>query len=110
MLFKEASTVASPSGSAMSYHRRYGSSATNARSHRRAGSVMDAEESGARLVKELQQVVCGQFDVLVPPLRSAVDAGDQAGAMNTAEVSVDDGVAGLGLVGRTLGQAQMPLA
>ena len=46
--------------------------------------------------------------VLVPPLRRPVDAGDQAGPVHPAEVAEDERVAGLGLVGRTLGQAEMP--
>ena len=47
----------------------------------------------------LQQVVGGQLDLLVPPLRRAVHAGDQSAAMHAAEVAEDEGVAALGVLG-----------
>ena len=59
-------------------------------------------------VEALQQVVRGELDGLVPPLGRAVDAGDQARAVHTAEVAVDERVAGLRLVVRALGEAEMP--
>ncbi len=49
-------------------------------------------------VEVLQQIVGGQLDVLVPPFRSSVDAGDQAGAVNPAQVAVDERVSRLGVV------------
>ena len=60
------------------------------------------------LVQLLEQVVGGELDRLVPPLRGAVDAGDQPGAVHPAEVAVDERVAGLGLVVGALGQAEVP--
>ena len=44
------------------------------------------------------QLVGGQLDLPVPPLRRAVVAGDQPGAVHAAQVAVDEGVARLGLV------------
>ena len=61
------------------------------------------------LVQELQQVVGRQLDLLVPPLGGAVQAGDQAIAVDAAKVAVDEPVAGLGLVGGALGQAEVPV-
>ena len=58
----------------------------------------------------LQQVVGGQLDVLVPPLGGAVDARDQAGAVDPAEVAVHERVPRLGLVVGALGQAEVPRA
>ena len=49
-------------------------------------------------VEVLEQLVGGQFDVLVPPLRCAVDAGDQARAVDPAQIAVDERVPGLGVV------------
>ena len=43
-----------------------------------------------------EQVVGGQLDVLVPPLRSPIDAGDQARAVNPAEIAVHERVPRLG--------------
>ena len=51
-------------------------------------------------VEMLEQVVRGQLDLLVPPFRRPVDAGDQSGAVHPPEVAAHEGVAGLGLVGR----------
>src|SRR5688500_15004631 len=59
--------------------------------------------SARPLVEELEQVVRRQLDVLVPPLRGAVDAGDQAAAVHALEVAVHEGVAGFRLVSGTVG-------
>ena len=64
---------------------------------------------GARAVEQLQQVVRRQLHVLVAPLGRAVDAGDQPGAVDAAEIAVHEGVAGLGLLRRPLGEAKVPL-
>jgi hypothetical protein len=53
--------------------------------------------------------VGGELDLLVAPFGSAVLAGDQPGPVDPAQVAVDEGIAGLGLVGGALGQPEMPL-
>ena len=63
---------------------------------------------GARAVEQLQQVVRRQLHVLVAPLGRAVDAGDQPGAVDAAEIAVHEGVAGLRLLRRPLGEAEVP--
>ena len=60
-------------------------------------------------IQQLQQLVCRQLDLLVTPLGGAVDAGDQARPVQTAEVSVDEGVPRLGLVRSSLREAEVPL-
>src|SRR5205085_4207170 len=65
--------------------------------------------SGALAVEVLEQVVGGQFDRLVVPLRGPVDAGDEGRPVYAPEVAVDEGVAGLGLIGGPLGQGQVPV-
>ena len=62
------------------------------------------------LVEELEQLVRGELDLLVPPLRGAVLGGDQTGAMQAAKVAEDERVAGLRLVARAFGEPEMPLA
>ena len=52
----------------------------------------------------------GEFDLLVPPLRRAIHAGDQGGAMHLGEVAEAERVAGLGLVAGPFGQAEVPPA
>jgi hypothetical protein len=52
----------------------------------------------------------GELDCLVPPLRGAIHARDQARAMDAAEVSVHEGVSRLGLLVRTVGETEMPCA
>jgi hypothetical protein len=49
-----------------------------------------------------------QLDLLVPPLRGPVVAGEQPHPVQTAEVAVDKRVARLRLFGRALGEAEMP--
>ena len=51
-----------------------------------------------RLVQLLQEPVRRQLDVLVAPLRGAVDARDEPAAVDLGEVAVDEGVPRLGLV------------
>src|SRR6478735_9790962 len=50
----------------------------------------------------------GELDLLVTPFRRAVDAGDQPRPMDPAQVAVDERVPGLGVVIRTVGEAEMP--
>ncbi len=57
--------------------------------------------SGALTVEVLQKLVCCELDLLVPPLRREVVAGDQPHPVQTAEVAVDERVACLRLLGRT---------
>src|SRR5262245_66251143 len=65
--------------------------------------------SGSSAVEQLQEVMGGQLDRLVLPLRGAVVTGDEPRAMDSAEVSVDEGVSGLRLVGGALGEPEVPL-
>lgn len=51
----------------------------------------------------------GELDFLVPPLRRSILTRDQARAMDTTKVSVDERVPGLGVVVGTLGEAEVPL-
>src|SRR5918994_7535664 len=64
--------------------------------------------SGAGFIQELQQLVSCEFDLFVPPLCCTVVAGDQASAVQAAEVSVDECVASLRLLRSALGEAEMP--
>ena len=50
----------------------------------------------------------GELDLLVPPLRGAVDAGDEARPVDPRQVPEDERVPGLGLVVRALGQPEVP--
>src|SRR5215216_3860857 len=65
--------------------------------------------SAAALVEVLEQVVGGQLDLLVAPFGGPVLAGDQAHAVQAAEVAVDEGVPSLGVVGGAVGEGQMPV-
>src|SRR6266545_6044482 len=67
-----------------------------------------ALSSGALSVEVLQKLVRCQLDLLVPPLRGTVVAGDQPHPVQAAEVAVDKRVARLRLLGRALGEAEMP--
>jgi hypothetical protein len=64
--------------------------------------------SGASVVKNLQQVIGSALDRLVPPLGCPVQARNDAYAMQAAEVPVDERVLRLGVIGRPLGQPEMP--
>src|SRR5450432_535318 len=75
---------------------------------RTAPGVPGGSGAGAGAVEVLQQVMGCEFDLLVPPLRGPVLTCDQAHAMDTAKVPVDERVPGLGLVGGAIGQAEMP--
>lgn len=70
-----------------------------------------AAASGLRsfAVEALQQLMGGKLELLVPPFGGSVLTSDQAHPVNPPEVSVDECVTGFGLVGRTVGEAQMPL-
>ena len=66
----------------------------------RVPSRLTLRASTGDLVEVLKQVVRGELDLLVAPLRGPVHAGDQSGAVDPAEVAVHERVAGLGLVVR----------
>src|SRR5215468_1531300 len=59
-------------------------------------------------IQALQQVVRGKLDFLVPPLGRPVLTGDDAYAVQTAEVAEDERVPGLGVILGTVGEAEMP--
>jgi DNA-binding SARP family transcriptional activator len=86
---------------------RLGRQADALRVYQQGQAVPD--RSHGQGVQALQQVVGGQLHVLVAPLGGPVDAGDQAGAVHAAEVAVDERVPRLGLLGRALGESQVPL-
>jgi hypothetical protein len=67
-----------------------------------------AQRSGFPAVQALQEFVGGELDVLVPPLGSPVVTGDDAYAVKTAEVALDEGVPGLGVVFGAIGEPEMP--
>src|SRR5918995_4067572 len=71
--------------------------------------VLRTGGSGRRPVQVLQQLVGGELDVLVAPFRSAIHTRDQPRAVNPAEVPVDERIPGLGLVGDTVGEPEVPL-
>jgi hypothetical protein len=64
---------------------------------------------GADLVQSLQKVVSGEFDVLVPPLRRPVHACDQSGAVDSAEIAVDECMPGLGVILGPVSESEKPL-
>ena len=61
-----------------------------------------------RLVEVEEQLVRGDHDLGVLPLGGAVVAGDQAHTVQPAEVAEHEGIAGLGLIGRTVGEREVP--
>jgi hypothetical protein len=67
-----------------------------------------AASRGALSVEVLQELVCCEFDLLVPPFRSTVVAGDQPHPVQAAEVAKDKRVARLRLLVRALSQAEIP--
>jgi hypothetical protein len=61
------------------YSTKYGPSRPPIHGHRRCRShdaLPQCAESGASAIEVLEQVVGGQFNVFVIPLRGSVDAGD----------------------------------
>ena len=52
--------------------------------------------------------MCCELDLFVPPLRGAVVTGDQPHPVQTAEIAIDERVARLRVLGRALGEAEMP--
>ena len=56
----------------------------------------------------LEQLIGSQLDLLVLPLGSPIETGDQPHPVDSAEIPVDEAVSGLGLVGGTLGQTEVP--
>jgi hypothetical protein len=65
--------------------------------------------SSAPVVQALQKFVSCELDFLVAPFGGPVLACDDAHAVDTAEVSVDERVPGLGVVAGPLGEPEMPL-
>src|SRR5689334_11160006 len=74
----------------------------------RAALLAGPAWSGMPGVQALQQVVGGELDILVPPLGGPVLAGDDAHAVQTTQVAVDECVPGLGLVLGGVGEPEMP--
>jgi hypothetical protein len=66
--------------------------------------------SASCAVEVLQEFVGCQFNVLVAPLGRPELTGDQAYAMDAAEVPVDEAISRLGLVGRTVGESEVPFS
>jgi len=52
--------------------------------------------------------VGGSLNLLVSPLGGSIEAGDQAASMKTAEITVDERVSRLGLVGGAIGHPEEP--
>ena len=63
----------------------------------------------ALAVQALQQIVSGEFDVLMPPLGGPVLTGDEVHPVQAAEVAIHERVPSLGLVGGAIGEPQVPL-
>ena len=78
----------------------------------KGGVPIEVTRAGARsgrdVVEVLEQVVGRQLDRLVAPLRGSVHARDEPAAVHPTQVAVDEGVARLGLVGRALGEPEVP--
>jgi AcrR family transcriptional regulator len=100
-------TLADAPTAALATPRRRPQRKRGSRPKRRPGARR-RRSSGAPFVEVLQELVCCELDLLVPPLRGPVVAGDQPHAVQTAEVAVDKRVARLRLLGRALGKAEMP--
>jgi hypothetical protein len=49
-----------------------------------------------------------ELDFFVPPLRSSILTRDQTHAMDTTEVSIHEGVPGLGVIVGTVSKPEMP--
>ena len=75
---------------------------------RAMAEVLGRSRLAAALVEQLQELVGGELDLLVTPFRGPVMGGDQPGAVQAPEVAVDEGVARLGLVGRAIGEPEVP--
>jgi hypothetical protein len=73
-----------------------------------AGITVGASRSGASVVKNLQQVIGRTLDRLMPPLGRPVQTRNDAYAMQAAEVSVDERVLRLGVIGWPLGKPEVP--
>src|SRR5688572_1381113 len=75
----------------------------------RSGKVKRLASPPTLSVKVLQQLMSGELDLFVSPLRCAVDACDQPRPMEPAEVAIDEPVPCLGLLCCSVSQAQVPL-
>ncbi|SRR6266511_2183862 len=74
----------------------------------RGVAARGAASSGALSVEVLQEIVCCEFDLFVPPFRGPVMTGDQPHAVQTAKVAIDKRVTRLRLLGRALGEPEVP--
>src|SRR4030095_16094922 len=88
----------------------WAAAALRGRSSLTTGSLRSGahEGSAAALVEVLEEVVGGELDLLVAPFGGPVLAGDQAHAVQAAEVAIHEGVPGLGLVAGAVGGGQVP--
>jgi hypothetical protein len=57
----------------------------------------------------LQEVVGGELDPLVTPFGGAVLAGDQSHPVHPPEVAIHEPVSSFRLIGRALGEPEMPV-
>jgi hypothetical protein len=73
------------------------------------GRQRSPKGSGSLVVEVLQELMGGELDLLVSPLGGPVLTSDQAHPMDTPKVPIDERVPGLGVVGRTRSEPQMPL-
>jgi hypothetical protein len=64
--------------------------------------------SRSSVVEVLKKVMRSELDLLVPPLGRSVLTSDQAHPMDTPEIAVDECMPGLGVIGRTVRESQMP--
>jgi hypothetical protein len=64
--------------------------------------------SRSRLVEVLQELMSGELDLLMSPLRGPVLTGDQAHPMDAAEIAIDERISSLRVVARTVGESEMP--
>ncbi len=87
---------------------RFGARAPDARL-RPGGAATDGTHPLV-LSRSCNELVSGELDLFVAPLRRPVMAGDQAGAVQATEVAVDECIARLGRrLSGALGEAEMPL-
>jgi hypothetical protein len=64
--------------------------------------------SGASAIEVLEQVVGGQFNLLVVELCGTVDAGDEPRAVHAAQIAAHECVTRLGLVIGLAREGEMP--
>jgi hypothetical protein len=64
----------------------------------------------ARAVQQLQELVGGEFDLLVSPLRSAIVASDDPGSMQASKVAIHECISAFRFVSRAFRESEMPLS